>query len=101
MILKILRLSRKARLAKLDEKYLAKAGNLRDHVDKYDVLMNGTIDRLVRDHLVSAEMATSLMNDSSIAIQIARDLVDVSSLLYLQRDNLQDVEEDEGLAMAS
>jgi len=101
MILKILRLSRKARLAKLDEKYLAKASDLRDHVDKYDVLMNGTIDRLVRGHLVSAEMATSLMNDSSIAIQIARDLVDVSSLLYLQRDNLQDVEEDEGLAMAS
>ena len=101
MILKILRLSRKARLAKLDEKYLAKAGDLRDHVDKYDVLMNGTIDRLVRDHLISAEMATSLMNDSSIAIQIARDLVDVSSLLYLQRDNLQDVEEDADLAMAS
>ena len=101
MILKILRLSRKARLAKLDEKYLAKAGDLRDHVDKYDVLMNGTIDRLVRGHLVSAEMATSLMNDSSIAIQIARNLVDVSSLLYLQRDNFQDIEEDEGLAMAS
>ena len=101
MILKILRLSRKARIAKLDEKYLAKAGDLRDHVDKYDVLMNGTIDRLVRDHLISAEMATSLMNDSSIAIQIARDLVDVSSLLYLQRDNLQDVEEDADLAMAS
>ncbi|MDH3631563.1 MAG: Na/Pi cotransporter family protein [Gammaproteobacteria bacterium] len=101
MILKILRLSRKARLAKLDKKFMAKASDIRDHVDKYDVLMNGTIDRLVRDHLVSAEMATSLMNDSSIAIQIARDLVDVSSLLYLQRDNLQDVEEDEGLAMAS
>ena len=101
MILKILRLSRKARLAKLDEKYLAKAGDLRDHVDKYDVLMNGTIDRLVRGHLVSAETATSLMNDSSIAIQIARDLVDVSSLLYLQRDNFQDIEEDESLALAS
>lgn len=101
MILKILRLSRKARLAKLDEKYLAKASDLRDHVDKYDVLMNGTIERLVRDQLINAEMATSLMNDSSIAIQIARDLVDVSSLLYLQRDNFQDVEEDEDLAMAS
>ena len=101
MILKILRLSRKARLAKLDEKYLAKAGDLRDHVDKYDVLMNGTIDRLVRNNLVSAEMATSLMNDSAIAIQIARNLVDVSSLLYLQRDSFLDVDEDADLAMAS
>jgi phosphate:Na+ symporter len=101
LIFKILRLSRKARLAKLDEKYLAKASDLRDHVDKYDVLMNGTIDRLVRGHQVSAEMATSLMNDSSIAIQIARNLVDVSSLLYLQRDIFQDVEEDADLVMAN
>lgn len=69
-------------------------------MDKYDVLMNGTIDRLVRDRLITAEMATSTMNDSSIAIQIARDLVDVSSLLYLQRDNVQHVDEEKSLAMA-
>lgn len=94
MILKILRLSRKARFSKLDEKYLAKIGNLRDHVEKYDVLMNGTIDRLVRDNLVSNRMATSLMNDSAIAIKIARNLVDVSDLLYLQRDAFTDVEEE-------
>ena len=85
----------------LDEKYAAKATDLRDHVDQYDVSMNGTIDRLVRDHLISAEMATSLMNDNAIAIQIARDLVDVSSLLYLQRDSFRDVAEDAGLVMAS
>jgi len=101
LIFKILRLSRKARLAKRDEKYLVKASDLMDHVDQYDVLMNGTIDRLVRGHLISAEMATSLMNDSAIAIQIARNLVDVSSLLYLQRDNFLDVDEDTDLAMAS
>jgi hypothetical protein len=48
----------KLRLAKLDEKYAAKATDLRDHVDQYDVSMNGTIDRLLRDHLISAEMAS-------------------------------------------
>ena len=93
MILRILRLSRKARFSKLDEKYLAKIGNLRDHVERYDVLMNGTIDRLVRDNLISNQMATSLMNDSAIAIKIARNLVDVSDLLYLQRDAFMDVGE--------
>ena len=95
MILKILRLSRKARLVKLDEKYIRKAQDLRDHVVQYDVLMNGTIDRLVRDHLISNEMATSLMNDSAIAIHIAHNLVDVSSLLYLQRDLFHEIDEDE------
>lgn len=101
MILKILRLSRKARKTRLDEKYLDKIQELRDHVEEYDVLQNGTIDQLVRDNLISSEMATSLMNDSAIAINIAHDLVDVSSLLYLQRDFFMDVEEDEPLAEAA
>ena len=101
MILKILRLSRKARLAKLDEKYLSKAQNLRDHVEQCDVLMNGTIDRLVRDNLISTQMATSLMNDSAIAIKIAYNLIDVSSLLYLQRDQFHDADEDEELKDAA
>ncbi len=93
MILKILRLSRKARLTRLDEKFLSKIGNLRDHVEQYDVLMNGTIDRLVRDDLITTQMATSLMNDSAIAIKIAYNLIDVSSLLYLQRDAFLEVRE--------
>ena len=101
MIFKILRLSRKARLAKQDRKYLTKARDLSEHVDKYDVLMNGAVDRLVREHLINAEMATSLMNDSAIAIQIARNLVEVSSLLYLQRDRFQDVDEYADMATAS
>ncbi len=102
MILKILRLSRKARQTRLDEKYLDKIQKLRDHVEEYDVLQNGTIDHLVRDNLISSQMATSLMNDSAIAIKIAHDLVDVSSLLYLQRDFFMDVKgEDELLSAAA
>ncbi len=48
--------------------------------------MNGTIDRLVRENLISNDIANSLMNDSAIAIGITRNLIDVSSMLYLQRD---------------
>ena len=97
MILRFLRLTRKARLAKIDEVYQNKSQYLRDHIEKYDVLMNGVVDRLVRDHLISNEMATSLMNDSAIAIKVARNLMDVSSLLYLQRDYFLDTEENGGL----
>lgn len=85
MILKILRLTRRAKAGELDEEYMKSCLLLRGEVENHDVLMNGTIDRLVRDHLISNTMATSLMNDSSIAIQIARDLIDVSSLLYNQK----------------
>lgn len=85
MILKILRLTRRAKSGELEEQYMKSCLLLRDEVENHDVLMNGTIDRLVRDHLISNTMATSLMNDSSIAIQIARDLIDVPSLLYGQK----------------
>jgi phosphate:Na+ symporter len=101
MILKILRLTRKARVAKLDQDYIDRSQEIRASVEQYDVLMNGTVDRLVREHLISNEMATSLMNDSSIAIRIAHGLIDISSLLYLQRDHFHDVDEDDGLPEAA
>lgn len=96
MILKILRLSRKAKSGQLEEEHIKKCQQLKAQVENHDVLMNGTVDKLVRAHLISNDMATSLMNDSAIAIQIARNLVDVSSLLYLQRDIFHDVDQDKG-----
>ncbi len=92
MILKILRQARKARQDLGEPVHLKKCELLKTKLEHHDVLLNGTIDRLVRDQLISNEMATSLMNDSSIAIQIARNLVDVSSLLYLQRDAFHEVD---------
>jgi len=101
ILLKVLRLTRKARLARLDEAYTVKSKDIRERVNQYDVLMNGTVDKLVREHLISNDMATSLMNDSSITIHIAHNLIDVSSLLYLQRDHFMDVDEDEGMEVAA
>ena len=34
------------------------------HTEKYDILANGTLDRLIRERLITNEMATSLMNRS-------------------------------------
>ena len=101
MLLNTLRLTRKARLARLDEAYISRSKNIRESVNQYDVLMNGVVDKLVRERLITNEMATSLMNDSAIAIHIAHNLIDVSSLLYLQRDNFMELEEDERLEAAA
>jgi len=38
------------------------------------------------------------MIENAIAIHVAQNLIDVSSLLYLQRNQFKDVTEDEGLA---
>jgi len=95
MVLKILRLARKARSGQIDDEHFEKCRRLKDEVEEHDVLINGTIDRLVREQFISINMATSLMNDSAIAIQISRDLIDVSSLLYTQKNIYLDVAENE------
>ncbi len=90
MILTIVRLTRKAKRGQLEQKYIEKCIKLKEELEQNDVLLDGTIDRLVRKQLINNQMATSLMNDSALAIQIAHNLVDVSSLLYLQRDIFKD-----------
>lgn len=42
---------------------------------EHDRMLNSTMDQLIRQDLISAAMATSLMNDSSYAYNIAKKLV--------------------------
>jgi len=65
IVLKIVRLTRGAKFGEEEESYLKNCQILKEEVKTHDVLMNGTIDKLVRDHLITNSMATSLMNDSS------------------------------------
>lgn len=97
MILNILRVTRKDKTDMNKEDYFESCDQLKDDVDKHDVLINGTIDKLVRNHLITNEMATSLMNDSAIAIEISHNLVDVSSLLFDQKAFYKDTENVEQL----
>ncbi len=56
-----------------------------------DVLLTGRVDELMMDSGISNEMATSLMNDSSNAARITKNLVDIASILYAPRDQLIEV----------
>jgi phosphate:Na+ symporter len=47
-------------------------------IEQQDILANGTLDRLIREGLISNEMATSLMNDSAFAYEISRKLISVA-----------------------
>ncbi len=59
---------------------------LRLDIEKQDAVVNGSMDRLIRENLISAEMATSLMNDTGYAYQMANKLVDVGGVLFSQRN---------------
>ena len=93
LILRVVRLSRKAKEGIDKAEHEKKCNRLMERIEKHDVLINGTIDRLIRDKLITNEMATSLMNDSSQAMQISRNLVEISSLLYLQELDWMNPEE--------
>lgn len=84
------------------DKHLQKLKKLKEKVERHDVLMDGTIDRLVRSSEISSEMATSLMNDSVYTTTISRNLVAIIELLYIQSDTILDddesIEHDEAVA---
>lgn len=55
-----------------------------------DALTSGRIDDLLLDDRITDEMASSLINDSSTAARIIKNLVDIAIILYTPRDRLID-----------
>ncbi|MDH3649155.1 MAG: Na/Pi cotransporter family protein [Saprospiraceae bacterium] len=92
MILKVIRIIRRLKATAEPGKHLKKLTKLRDKADKSDVLIDGSINKLVRKNLITNEMATSLMNDSAAVKNMVRDLISVAELLYIQQDMILDEE---------
>jgi phosphate:Na+ symporter len=56
------------------------------HTEKYDILANGTLDKLIREGLITNEMATSLMNDSAYAYHISKNLIAMAEITFADRN---------------
>jgi len=50
-------------------------------VEEKDIVANGQLDRLIRERRIDAETATSLMNDSAYAYDIAHNLLAMSRVI--------------------
>ncbi len=57
------------------------------HTEKYDILANGTLDNLIREGLITNEMATSLMNDSVYAYNISKNLIAMAEITFTDRNS--------------
>ncbi|MEN8248628.1 MAG: Na/Pi symporter [Bacteroidota bacterium] len=57
---------------------------------KDDLLFNGKVDVLIREKIISPQMASSLLNDSALTKSITKHLVKATELLYLDTDFLRD-----------
>ena len=65
------------------------------HTKRYDIIANGTLDELIRNHLITNEMATSLMNDSTYAYNISKNLIAMAEILFVQRSgHIKNIDED-------
>jgi phosphate:Na+ symporter len=81
------------RLGGDDSATILSLDELKVELDERESLLDGTVDRLIRNNLITAEMATSLMNDSSYAHDIATKLVSMGEVLFSTGDiNLRDAE---------
>lgn len=73
--------------------HLERLESLKEKVDKSDVLIDGTLDKLIRDQKISSAMATSLVNDSTNVAGISKKLIETAELLYINSDTLLAVDE--------
>ncbi|MBF0622669.1 MAG: Na/Pi cotransporter family protein [Magnetococcales bacterium] len=53
------------------------------YIEDRDIVANGTLDRLIRNGLITDKMATSLMNDSAFAYDICIKLLDMATITLL------------------
>ena len=96
IILKVIREIQKLQKSTEPDRHLRKLDKLKTKADKSDVVIDGSIDKLVRANLITNEMATSLMNDSATVKRMVRDLVKIGELLYNQDDALLEDDQSNG-----
>lgn len=67
-----------------EDKILLLLSTSKVHIEKYDIASNGTLDTLIRNHWITNEMATSLMNDTTYAYDISKNLIEMAKVLFIE-----------------
>jgi len=63
-------------------------------VERRDILNSGSLDRLIRDNLITPDMATSLINDGAYARGVANNLIEMAHVLFVTADpDMEELEE--------
>lgn len=69
------------------------------HAQRYDIITNGTLDKLIRKGLINNQMATSLMNDSDYAYSISKNLIAMAEILFIDiNSDLKRLNEEMGIS---
>jgi len=94
-IAELLRTIHKVSITDKEDETLLLLSKAKIHTKRYDILANGTLDDLIRKHLITNEMATSLMNDSTYAYNISKNLIAMAEILFVQRSgHIKNIDDD-------
>ncbi len=77
-----------------DFEIFAKIKVLQEDFNKLDLIGNARVDKLIREGKIEAKMTTSLINDSAYAYNIVQKLIDVSTVLWIQDRQIQELGEE-------
>lgn len=78
-----------------DMETVARLEVLKENLEELDVIRNGKIDKLIREHKINSNMATSYINDSTFAYEISKRLIEIASLIWIIDETLQQISEEE------
>jgi phosphate:Na+ symporter len=101
MLIKVMRVINYIKATGEVKKHSKTLEKIRRKARTSDVIIDGTINKLIKENRITTEMATSLMNDSANVVDICENLVKIAELLYVERDSileeLNDTDIKEGL----
>ena len=60
---------------------------VRLNTQKNDIIANGELDNLIRNRLITNQMATSLMNDSVYVYNIRNKLCNMAEILFVDKNS--------------
>ncbi len=91
-VAKVLRIIYRFRKSEDKEKYRKQLHDLKRKAANSIHSTNKSIDKLIRENLIDANMASSLVNDNDNVNNLIKKLINIAELLYAERDELWESE---------
>ena len=90
-LVQVLRELYKIESTKESEDVILNLSSIKIKIEEYDKMLNKNIDNLIRNSLVTHEMATSLINDSAYVYDIAGNLLEMAEILFIDENIIEDI----------
>ncbi|WP_299528085.1 Na/Pi symporter [uncultured Lutibacter sp.] len=87
-VIKVIRIIYLFRTQENTKKYAQKLTELKKEAKQNKKINNKSLDKLIRDDLITVEMASSLFNDYANVNDMIKKLIEVAELLYDEKDSL-------------